>query len=78
MSRGPGRIQRSINAAFDAAPSRRFTTRELAAFAYPGKEVGRSEMVATTRAINKITPALTFCRVPATGRLGWHHVWGRA
>lgn len=78
MSRGPGRIQRAIAAAFDAQPTRRFTTRELAALAYPGTEIGKTQINGVLHAIPTITPALTACRVGATDRLGWHHVWGRA
>ena len=78
MSRGPGHVQRTIAAAYDAEPNRRFTTRQLAALAYPGVEIGKPQTDAVLRAIPSISPALTFCRVGAKGRFGWHHVWGRA
>lgn len=78
MSRGPGHVQRTIAAAFEASPSAHFTTRQLAAIAYPGVSVERRHLVAVTRAIPAITPALTFCRAGTFGRRGWFHVWGRA
>jgi len=77
MSRGPGRIQRAIAELFDAKPDGRFTTRELASHAYPGAEIGKSQIDAVLRAIPSITPAITACRVGASDRFGWHHVWGR-
>lgn len=78
-----GHVQHAIASAFEASPKAHFTTRELAALAYPGVPVERKHMVAVTRAIPTITPALTFCRVGNPSRpdfkrgLGWHHVWGR-
>ena len=36
MSRGLGRVQRKIDDALKAEPSRRFTVEELAEIAYPG------------------------------------------
>jgi hypothetical protein len=36
MSRGPGCVQRAIEAAFARSPSETFTVEELGAFAYPG------------------------------------------
>jgi hypothetical protein len=77
MSRGPRRVQRAITAAFAAEPTRRFTTRELAALAYPGEEINRSRTNAVIRAVPQIEPALTFCRVGAMDRFGWLHLWGR-
>lgn len=77
MSRGAGHVQRTIAAAFVANPAGNFTTRELAALAYPGVAIERRHTNAVIRAVPTITPALTFCRVGAKGRFGWHHVWGR-
>lgn len=77
MSRGPGHVQRTVAAAFEAEPKGRFTTRQLAALAYPGETIERRHLNAVTRAIAKVTPALTFSRVGARDRFGWHHVWGR-
>lgn len=73
-----GRVKRAITEAFAASPSARFTTRELAAFAYPDRDIGKSQTDAVLRAIPSISPALSFCRVGAEGRFGWNHVWGRA
>ncbi len=41
MSRGPGRLQRGLIAAFQAEPDRRFTIEELAALVYPGEAFKR-------------------------------------
>lgn len=73
-----GHVQRAINAAFDAEPNRRFTIRELAALAYPNREVERQELKTVSLSVRSITPALNSCRVGAKGRMGWHNVWGRA
>lgn len=77
MSKGPGHVQRAIAAAFDAEPLRRLTTRELAALAYPGKDIERRHLAATNRAAAKVVPALAFCRVGDRDRLGWRYLWGR-
>jgi len=58
-----GHVQLAITAAFEAEPTRHFTTRELAARVYPGATIERKHMVAVTRVIPSIQPALTFCRV---------------
>ncbi len=72
-----GHVQRAIASAFEADPKRTFTTRELAALAYPGKEIGRIEMQSVCRAIPSIDPPIGFCRVGKFGRKGWWHAWGR-
>jgi hypothetical protein len=55
MSRGPGRIERVIEALFVSSPSRTFSTDELVAAAFPG--VNRTEKkhrVAVLRAADKV------------------------
>lgn len=55
MSRGPGRIERAILAAFEADPDNAFTTRELIERAFPG--LNRSEkkhQVSVLRAAKKM------------------------
>jgi len=78
VSRKQGHIQRAIAAVFEASLAKNFTTRQLAALAYPGEAIERRHTNAVIRAIPSITPPLTACRVGTMGRLGWHHVWGRA
>ena len=80
---GTGRIQRVIAAAFDAEPNRRFTTRQLAALAFPDQPIGAVEMHTINRALHNLTGTLGLARsrigtaAGASGR-GWHHVWGKA
>jgi hypothetical protein len=57
MSKGPGRIQRVISAAFTAAPDNAFTTVELCERAYPDDEEDRWEKkhrIAVVRAAKKM------------------------
>jgi hypothetical protein len=59
MSRGPGKIERAIEAAFLKEPSRTFSTQELIPIAYPGrKAVEKKHRVAVLRAANKIARLL--------------------
>lgn len=61
MSRGPGRVERAIEAAFSAQPSCVFTTGDLVKSCYPSDPVhGKRHRVAVLRA----APA-------ATARCGW-------
>ena len=51
MSRGPGRIERLIEATFADGPDLTFSTDELAAIAYPGlNRIEKKHRVATVRA----------------------------
>lgn len=79
MSRGPGRIQRAILAAFDAEPARRFTVRQLAEIAFERTPASTVDCQTTYRALITLAPkhGLVRCRVTLRTRLGWHHVWGR-
>src|SRR6516225_6738775 len=51
MSRGPGRIQRAIEAVFSNSPTETFTVEELAVIVYPGiNRVEKKHRVAILRA----------------------------
>jgi hypothetical protein len=80
VSKGPGRVQRQIAAAFEAEPSRRFTIEELASAVYPGEAIERSHKVAVRRALKSVGPTIGLhtCRVGQLGKLGWRHVVGVA
>src|SRR5262249_8004802 len=55
MSKGPGRIQRAIMAAFEAEPDNAFTTVELCERAYPAARVWeKKHRIAVMRAAKKI------------------------
>ena len=55
MSRGPGRIERAIKAAFDAEPTRVFTTEHLCARVYPGVDaIEKKHRVSLIRAAKRV------------------------
>jgi hypothetical protein len=54
MSRGPGRIQRAISAAFAAEPDNALTTAELCERAYGTGAVDKKHRIAVVRAAKKI------------------------
>ena len=55
MSRGPGVIERAVEATFAGHPSSTFTVEELAALAYPGvNRVEKKHRVAVIRAADKV------------------------
>jgi hypothetical protein len=56
MSKGPGRVMRSINAAITAEPKRRFTYDQLTAIAYDGPPT-HSREVAVQRAVQSLVLA---------------------
>ena len=59
MSKGPGKIERAIEAAFMAAPSATFSVEELGPIAYPGiNRVEKRHRVAILRAANKVAVRL--------------------
>src|SRR3954470_16857744 len=61
MSHGPGRVQRNIEDLFQNNPSATFTTEDLVACAYPGRNrVEKSHRVAVLRAA-----------VPVAHRMWW-------
>ena len=52
MSRGPGKVQRAIEAAFAATPDAIFVVEELVAVAYPGiDQIERKHRSAVVRAV---------------------------
>ena len=54
MSKGPGRIERAIEAIFAAEPDNAFTTDDLCDRAYPGERIERKHRVAVLRAAAKV------------------------
>jgi hypothetical protein len=55
MSRGPGRIERAIKAAFDAEPTRVFTTEHLCSHVYAGvTEIEKKHRVSLIRAAKRV------------------------
>lgn len=55
MSRGPGRVERAIKAAFDAEPNRVFTTEYLCAHVYPGAtKIEKKHRVSLIRAAKRV------------------------
>ncbi|MFJ7441277.1 hypothetical protein ACIQW5_26945 [Methylorubrum thiocyanatum] len=59
MSRGPGRIERAIEAAFLGSPSATFSVADLGPIAYPGlNQVEKRHRVAILRAADKVARRL--------------------
>jgi len=55
MSRGPGRVERSIKAAFDAEPTRIFTTEHLCSRVYAGATmIEKKHRVSLIRAAKRV------------------------
>lgn len=55
MSRGPGRVERAIKAAFDAEPNRVFTTEHLCARVYQGvTRIEKKHRVSLIRAAKRV------------------------
>src|SRR5215472_10864113 len=55
MSRGPGRIERAIKAAFDAEPARMFTTEYLCTHVYAGAtKIEKKHRVSLIRAAKRV------------------------
>lgn len=79
MSKGPGKVQRAIIAAFEHEPSRRFTTAELAELTFPDATIEKNKTDAVHRALMKLTPVLglTKSRIALPNAFGWQHRWGR-
>jgi hypothetical protein len=78
MSRGLGRVQRSIIEVFEKEPGRRFTIAELSALAYPGETIERKHREAVRRALKRLEPELGLhkFRVGFLRVSGWRHVIG--
>jgi len=58
MSRGPGRIEQTIERAFTESPSATFSTDDLISLAYPGVEIEKKHRVAVLRAADRIAARL--------------------
>ena len=55
MSRGPGRIEQAIMAAFEAEPDNAFTTEDICDRAYPGvNRIEKKHRVSVLRAMQNI------------------------
>src|SRR6185312_1628273 len=55
MSRGPGRVERAIKAAFDAEPTRVFTTEYLCTLVYGGAiKIEKKHRVSLIRAAKRV------------------------
>jgi hypothetical protein len=55
MSRGPGRVERAIKAAFDAEPTRVFTTEYLCSHVYAGTtKIEKKHRVSLIRAAKRV------------------------
>jgi hypothetical protein len=71
MSRGPGRIQRAITAAFERDPKRSFTTDELVELAYPGvRRIETKHRVAVLRAAWHVAPKYSRVALTMSGTWG--------
>jgi hypothetical protein len=71
MSRGPGRIQRAIIAAFKRDPKRSFTTQELVVLAYPGvRRIEKKHRVAVLRAARHVAPKYSRVALTMSGSRG--------
>jgi hypothetical protein len=58
MSRGPGRVEKTIAKAFAESPSATFSTDDLIALVYPGVEVEKKHRVAVLRAADRVAARL--------------------
>jgi hypothetical protein len=54
VSRGPGKLERTIRELFDANPDLAFVTDELCEHGYPGEEIERKHRVAVLRAAKNV------------------------
>src|SRR5260370_13958901 len=69
MSRGPGIVQRQLLVAFEAEPTRRFTTMELAEIVCPGEAIGGRHRASLFRALRSLPGVKLFrCPVGKPGR----------
>jgi hypothetical protein len=75
MSKGAGRVQQAIIAAFKAHPDRFFTVEELAEFAYPGIALEAKHKDRTSRAVNSLMVPLGLMkrRVSLPDGFGWRN-----
>jgi hypothetical protein len=54
MGRGPGRIERAIEATLDAESDNAFTTEDMCERVYPGTEIEKKHRVSVLRAMEKV------------------------
>jgi|EndMetStandDraft_8_1072994.scaffolds.fasta_scaffold564138_2 Fe2+ or Zn2+ uptake regulation protein len=73
MSKGPGKVQRAIIAAFEQEPSRRLTAAELAASIFADQPTA-SHIETVRQALSKLGFKKSRCGHLKTG--GWRYVWG--
>lgn len=74
MSKGPGRVESAIEAAFEAEPDRAFTTEELVLQVYPGlNRAEKKHRVAVLRAMKRI-----HSRHPEIGEMRSESLGGQA
>src|ERR1700744_5497457 len=67
MSRGPGRVERAIKAAFDAEPNRVFTTEYLCTHVYAGAtKIEKKHRVSLIRAAKRVLQREHGWRMPRT------------
>jgi len=73
LSRGLGKVQCAIIAAFNDHPNRHFKIAELASLAYPGVAIEDKHCQSVRRAMIKVAPelGLTKCRASRSGERGW-------
>lgn len=78
MSKGPGRVQRALVAAFEQEPRRKFTVEELAEIVYPECAVSEVQRDTVRRALAKLEQSLQLhrCRIGEFKKRGWHYVIG--
>src|SRR6266446_2342787 len=78
MSRGPGRIERAIEALFVAEPGRTFSTDELVEAVYRGvNRIEKKHRVVVLRAANKVAERMHWAKWQCE-RLGQGDGWGRS
>ena len=74
MTRRLGRTQRQIKNVLQEHPGKWFTNLELAKLAYPATEIGRAQLNAVRRALQRLVLELGLERVSGgiCGQGGWH------
>ena len=78
MSRGPGRLERAVKAAFDAEPHRAFTTEDLCAYVYGNRtRIEKKHRVGVIRAARRVLQREPTWRVTRTSSQGGRLVFFR-
>lgn len=73
MSTGPGRVQRTIAAAFEANPEKIFTSVQLAKLAYQTETPSRFQLKAIRRAADPIAEGMGWVRRSIMGKVQYLH-----